>query len=77
MPELMFYCFRLMFQIVEKLAEDFPKERLLLNKAVGKIEWDGSFPGADGQVYPVRLLCEDGGEEILADHVIVTVSLGE
>ncbi|KAG9270848.1 peroxisomal N(1)-acetyl-spermine/spermidine oxidase-like isoform X1 [Astyanax mexicanus] len=64
-----------MFQMVEKLAEDVPKERLLLNKAVSKIEWDGSFSGTDSQVYPVRVLCGDGGE-ILADHVIVTVSLG-
>ncbi|XP_036435080.1 polyamine oxidase (exo-N4-amino) 1 isoform X2 [Colossoma macropomum] len=64
-----------MFQIVEKLAEDFPKERLLLNKAVRKIEWDGSFPGTEGLEYPVRVVCEDGAE-ILADHVIVTVSLG-
>ncbi|KAL7828674.1 hypothetical protein SRHO_G00323080 [Serrasalmus rhombeus] len=64
-----------MFQVVEKLAENFPKERLLLNKAVRKIEWDGSFPDTKGLEYPVRVVCEDGAE-ILADHVIVTVSLG-
>ncbi|KAI4884086.1 hypothetical protein NFI96_025698 [Prochilodus magdalenae] len=64
-----------MHQMVEMLAEGFPKERLLLNKAVRKIEWDGSFPVTDGLEYPVRVVCEDG-EEILADHVIVTVSLG-
>uniref|UniRef100_A0A8B9JGX9 Polyamine oxidase (exo-N4-amino) 1 n=1 Tax=Astyanax mexicanus TaxID=7994 RepID=A0A8B9JGX9_ASTMX len=75
MSSLMFACFSCMFQMVEKLAEDVPKERLLLNKAVSKIEWDGSFSGTDSQVYPVRVLCGDGGE-ILADHVIVTVSLG-
>ncbi|KAL6459005.1 hypothetical protein MHYP_G00324770 [Metynnis hypsauchen] len=64
-----------MFQVVEKLAEDFPKEHLLLNKAVRKIDWDGSFPGTEGVEYPVRVVCEDGAE-ILADHVILTVSLG-
>ncbi|XP_062854493.1 polyamine oxidase (exo-N4-amino) 1 [Trichomycterus rosablanca] len=65
----------LMFQMLEKFAMDFPKEHLLLKKVVNKIEWDGSFPGKEGLVYPVRILCEDGGE-ILADHVIVTISLG-
>ncbi|XP_072537745.1 polyamine oxidase (exo-N4-amino) 1 isoform X2 [Salminus brasiliensis] len=64
-----------MFQMVETLAENFPEERLLLNKTVAKIEWDGSFPGTDSLAYPVRVVCEDG-QQILADHVIVTISLG-
>uniref|UniRef100_A0A671NTG6 Polyamine oxidase (exo-N4-amino) 1 n=1 Tax=Sinocyclocheilus anshuiensis TaxID=1608454 RepID=A0A671NTG6_9TELE len=49
---------------------DFPKDRLLLKREVSKIKWDGSF-----SVYPVCVICENG-EEILADHVIVTISLG-
>ncbi|KAI5610180.1 hypothetical protein C0J50_5533, partial [Silurus asotus] len=65
----------LMFQLVENLMEDFPKECLLLSKAVSKIDWDGSFSDKEGHVYPVCVVCEDG-EEILADHVIVTISLG-
>lgn len=46
------YCLypRVMFQMVEKLVEDFPKECLLLNKAVSKIKWDGAFCGKEGQV---------------------------
>ncbi|XP_076845727.1 polyamine oxidase (exo-N4-amino) 1 isoform X2 [Brachyhypopomus gauderio] len=65
----------LMFQIVEDLVEELPKEQLVLNKAVSKIEWDGAFSGAEGQGFPVRVLCEDG-EVLLADHVIITISLG-
>uniref|UniRef100_A0A673KCJ3 Amine oxidase n=1 Tax=Sinocyclocheilus rhinocerous TaxID=307959 RepID=A0A673KCJ3_9TELE len=59
-----------MFQLVDMLLEDFPKDRLLLKREVSKIKWDGSF-----SVYPVCVICENG-EEILADHVIVTISLG-
>ncbi|XP_066499511.1 polyamine oxidase (exo-N4-amino) 1 isoform X2 [Hoplias malabaricus] len=65
----------IMFQILEKLAEDLSQESLVLNKEVVKIEWDGSFPGSDNRVYPVRVVSKDG-DEILADHVIITVSLG-
>lgn len=81
-----------MFQLVDMLLEDFPKDRLLLKREVSKIKWDGSFsvsPPHDeplhahtGSVseekvrqYPVCIVCENG-EEILADHVIVTISLG-
>ncbi|XP_042617839.1 polyamine oxidase (exo-N4-amino) 1 isoform X2 [Cyprinus carpio] len=83
----------LMFQLVDKLLEDFPKDRLLLKREVSKIKWDGSFsvaPARDEPLlsahtesaseekvcqYPVCIVCENG-EEILADHVIVTISLG-
>ncbi|NP_001107075.1 polyamine oxidase (exo-N4-amino) 1 [Danio rerio] len=72
-----------MYQLVDLLKEDFPKDRLLLKREVRTIKWDGSFPSPqneaspEGKVrqYPVCIVCEDG-EEILADHVIVTVSLG-
>lgn len=74
-----------MFRLVDMLLEGFPKERVLLKREVSKIKWDGSFyAGKDlsahtdaGNIrqYPVCVLCENG-EEILADHVIVTVSLG-
>lgn len=75
---LVTYCLypRLMFQIMEKLVEDVPKECLLLNKVVSKVKWDSSFCGKEGRVYLVCVVCEDG-DEILADHVIVTISLGE
>uniref|UniRef100_A0A8C2BTI9 Amine oxidase n=1 Tax=Cyprinus carpio TaxID=7962 RepID=A0A8C2BTI9_CYPCA len=66
----------LMFQLVDKLLEDFPKDRLLLKREVSKIKWDGSFSVAPALCqYPVCIVCENG-EEILADHVIVTISLG-
>ncbi|KAI2661832.1 Spermine oxidase [Labeo rohita] len=82
----------LMFQLVDMLLEDFPKDRLLLKREVSKIKWDGSFsvsPPRDEPLhahtesaseekvrqYPVCIVCENG-EEILADHVIVTISLG-
>uniref|UniRef100_A0A673LV65 Amine oxidase n=1 Tax=Sinocyclocheilus rhinocerous TaxID=307959 RepID=A0A673LV65_9TELE len=82
-----------MFQLVDKLLEDFPKDRLLLKREVSKIKWDGSFcvaPPHDELLlsahtespseeklcqYPVCIVCENG-EEIVADHVIVTISLG-
>ncbi|XP_077078864.1 polyamine oxidase (exo-N4-amino) 1 isoform X2 [Siphateles boraxobius] len=78
----------LMFQLVDILLEDFPKDRLLLKREVSKIKWDGAFsvapsPTAHAEAasdekvrqYPVCIVCENG-EEILADHVIVTISLG-
>ncbi|XP_067270246.1 polyamine oxidase (exo-N4-amino) 1 [Pseudorasbora parva] len=85
----------LMFQLVDMLLEDFPKDRLLLKREVSKIKWDGTFSVApsptqpphneplpahtetasDDHKYPVCIVCENG-EEILADHVIVTISLG-
>lgn len=65
-----------MFQVLERFVMDIPMKHLLLNKVVSKIEWDGCFSSKEGQLYPVRIMCE-GGDEILADHVIVTISLGE
>ncbi|XP_051964679.1 polyamine oxidase (exo-N4-amino) 1 [Xyrauchen texanus] len=87
----------LMFQLVNMLLEDFPKDRVLLKREVSKIRWDGAFSAgkdmqpvphdepltaqtesiSEGTVrqFPVCVVCENG-EEILADHVIVTVSLG-
>ncbi|XP_058639770.1 polyamine oxidase (exo-N4-amino) 1 [Onychostoma macrolepis] len=82
----------LMFQLVDMLLEDFPKDRLLLKREVSKIKWDGSFSVAPPHneplpaptesaseekihQYPVCIVCENG-DEILADHVIVTISLG-
>ncbi|KAG7487775.1 hypothetical protein MATL_G00027100 [Megalops atlanticus] len=64
-----------MFQLVEKLLEDFPKETLLMNRPVSKIEWDGSFSSVDEKQYPVCLVFEDE-EKMLADHVVVTISVG-
>ncbi|XP_062903175.1 spermine oxidase [Mobula hypostoma] len=78
--------------IVEILARDIPKSVIQLNKPVKRIYWNGSFKkeihyinstllnhNLDGQEeeegYQVWVECEDG-EFILADHVIVTMSLG-
>ncbi|XP_038640472.1 peroxisomal N(1)-acetyl-spermine/spermidine oxidase-like isoform X2 [Scyliorhinus canicula] len=61
--------------LLQKLLEVIPKEKLLLEKPVKQIQWNGSFQWEDGSLYPVRVVCEDG-DHILADHVIVTISLG-
>ncbi|XP_067847380.1 peroxisomal N(1)-acetyl-spermine/spermidine oxidase-like [Heptranchias perlo] len=64
-----------MVALLQKLLEIIPREKLLLEKPVKQILWNGSFESEDGSLYPVRVVCEDG-DHILADHVIVTVSLG-
>uniref|UniRef100_A0AAY4EZF9 Amine oxidase domain-containing protein n=1 Tax=Denticeps clupeoides TaxID=299321 RepID=A0AAY4EZF9_9TELE len=64
-----------MFMLKDKLLEDLPKDRLLLNRPVSKVYWEGSFRNEEGHQFPVCLLCENG-EQILADHVVVTVSVG-
>ncbi|XP_078089355.1 peroxisomal N(1)-acetyl-spermine/spermidine oxidase-like [Mustelus asterias] len=61
--------------LLQKLLEVVPKEKLLLEKPAKQIQWNRSFESEDGSLYPVRVLCEDG-DQILADHVIVTISLG-
>ncbi|GCB68401.1 hypothetical protein scyTo_0012279, partial [Scyliorhinus torazame] len=61
--------------LLQKLLEVIPKEKLLLEKPVKQIQWNGSFQWEGGSLYPVRVVCEDG-DQILADHVIVTISLG-
>lgn len=64
--------------MAERLLSDLPEGTVLLNKAVRTIQWQGSFreEGDDARVFPVRVECEDG-DVFLADHVIVTVPLGE
>lgn len=54
------------------------KESILFNKPVKTIHWRGSYQeeGSEGRTFPVQVECEDG-ETFLADHVIVTVPLGE
>lgn len=65
--------------LAERLLSDLPEGTVLFNKAVRTIHWQGSFreEGNDGsRVFPVRVECEDG-DVFLADHVIITVPLGE
>lgn len=64
-----------MFDLPSKLLKELPDEYLLLKKPVRKIEWDGSFRTGNGEQHPVRVEFGDE-EEILADHVVVTISLG-
>ncbi|XP_048393056.1 peroxisomal N(1)-acetyl-spermine/spermidine oxidase-like isoform X2 [Stegostoma tigrinum] len=66
---------RLFLKLISNLVEEIPREKLLLQKPVKHIQWNGSFESETGKLYPVRVVCEDG-DHILADHVIVTVSLG-
>ncbi|XP_067894269.1 peroxisomal N(1)-acetyl-spermine/spermidine oxidase-like [Heterodontus francisci] len=61
--------------LLQKLLEVIPKKKLLLEKSVKQILWNGSFESEDGSLHPVRVVCEDG-DQILADHAIVTISLG-
>ncbi|XP_078263386.1 peroxisomal N(1)-acetyl-spermine/spermidine oxidase-like [Rhinoraja longicauda] len=61
--------------LLQKLLEVIPREKLLLKKPVQQILWNGSFESEDRSLYPVKVVCEDGGH-ILADHVILTISLG-
>lgn len=64
--------------MAERLLSDLPEGAVLLNKAVRSIQWQGSFreEGDGARVFPVRVECEDG-DVFLADHVIITVPLGE
>lgn len=75
-------------KVVELLAQEIPTRMLQLSKPVRRIHWN--YSGNDAEVNaegadhnhdqrpgpaPVRVECEDG-EWLLADHVVVTVSLG-
>lgn len=64
--------------MAERLLSDLPEGTALFNKPVRTIQWQGSFreEGDDARVFPVRVECEDG-DAFLADHVIITVPLGE
>ncbi|KAJ4950809.1 hypothetical protein NE237_027641 [Protea cynaroides] len=63
--------------IVESLASVLPTGLIQLGKKVKRIEWqpEGVVNGDCNSSRPVRL-CFDDGSEMVADHVIVTVSLG-
>lgn len=75
-------------KVVELLAQEIPSRVLHLGKPVRRIHWNYSAQDAEGAVdqadhnqdqrpgpAPVRVECEDG-EWFLADHVVVTASLG-
>ncbi|XP_018419598.1 PREDICTED: peroxisomal N(1)-acetyl-spermine/spermidine oxidase [Nanorana parkeri] len=61
--------------LVNRIKANIPNDTVILNKAVERINWDGSFQGNDSHIYPVQVQCEDG-DTFLADHVIVTLPLG-
>ncbi|KAG9483384.1 hypothetical protein GDO78_009350 [Eleutherodactylus coqui] len=61
--------------LVNRIKAPLPSGMVVLNKAVKRIDWNGSFQGNDSHVYPVEVQCEDG-DSFVADHVIVTVPLG-
>lgn len=62
----------------DRMLSALPEGTVLLNKPVRTIQWRGSFreEGDEARDFPVRVECEDG-DTFLADHVIVTVPLGE
>uniref|UniRef100_H3B1U2 Zgc:66484 n=1 Tax=Latimeria chalumnae TaxID=7897 RepID=H3B1U2_LATCH len=62
--------------ILDILQRTLPLNTVLYNKPVRCIHWlDSPRTGSTSLTHPVRVVCEDGSE-FLADHVIVTVSLG-
>ncbi|XP_030065348.1 peroxisomal N(1)-acetyl-spermine/spermidine oxidase [Microcaecilia unicolor] len=62
--------------VIDVLLRNLPVNVLKCKKTVKCIHWADS-PGTSNKSisHPVRVICEDG-EEFLADHVIITVSLG-
>ncbi|XP_062864956.1 spermine oxidase [Trichomycterus rosablanca] len=73
-------------KVVELLAREIPARMLQLSKPVRRVHWNYSGHDADSDAAdhnhdqrpgpaPVRVECEDG-EWYLADHVVVTASLG-
>ncbi|XP_059843727.1 peroxisomal N(1)-acetyl-spermine/spermidine oxidase-like [Hypanus sabinus] len=74
-PELLVLTNVLFPNLLQKLLEAIPREILLLKKPINQIQWNGSFESGDVSMYPVRVVCEDG-DHILADHIIVSISLG-
>ncbi|XP_040419897.1 peroxisomal N(1)-acetyl-spermine/spermidine oxidase isoform X2 [Cygnus olor] len=62
----------------DRMLAALPEGTVLLNKPVKTIQWQGSFceKGDVARIFPVRVECEDG-DSFLADHVIITVPLGE
>lgn len=62
----------------DRMLAALPEGTVLLNKPVKTIQWQGSFceKGDVARKFPVRVECEDG-DSFLADHVIITVPLGE
>lgn len=62
--------------ILDILIGQLPPNSLLCHKPVQCIQWERTpGQGTKTSEYPVKVLCEDG-EDFLADHVIITVSLG-
>ncbi|XP_069096922.1 peroxisomal N(1)-acetyl-spermine/spermidine oxidase isoform X2 [Pleurodeles waltl] len=63
--------------LIECMLTSLPKERVLLNKSVRTVHWNGTFKGQhnDERFFPVQVECEDG-DAFNADHVIITVPLG-
>lgn len=60
------------------MMASLPQGIVLFNKVVKTVRWGGSFSEetAPGRLFSVQVEGEDG-EMFLADHVIVTVPLGE
>lgn len=60
------------------MMKELPKDIVLYNKPVKCIHWNNTKNGPDAAAtsVPVKIECADG-ETFAADHVIVTVSLGE
>ncbi|XP_077987400.1 peroxisomal N(1)-acetyl-spermine/spermidine oxidase-like [Glandiceps talaboti] len=71
--------------IVQFLSEKLPRNSIRFNKVVRCVHWKGDGPAmkqktdknreAEFTREPITIECEDG-EKIIADHVIVTCSLG-
>ena len=61
--------------VVHLLKDEIPKENILLEHPVAKVDWRQNASSNDANERPVCVECQNG-KKFYADHVLVTCSLG-
>ncbi|XP_043916512.1 spermine oxidase-like [Protopterus annectens] len=62
--------------ILDILMKNIPSETIICSKPVHCIHWESSSkPTSSSFSQPVKVVCADG-DEFIADHIVITVSLG-